>query len=327
MEEKPKFILHKKNTDNILKKKKGDNIIRINVNGVFINDSKEFKHNKNKDLNYSITESDSDSEKQNLNFLNMNYNNNKKKKRIKWSKEENQLFIEAFFKYKNNFKKIKKFINKPINHISSKTKQFLNRIKKLINDSQDENIIKLKIEKLFKKELKRKYDSSNLPDFILFLFENVLFIEKNLNKKDVNINIKNEKEELSTTATDIKSKELYKFLNENNKEKIQILIQTPKKKTFINKINNNHEINKSPLFENNDLENQNNKNYNNNFDINFNISNNIINDNYDNNIEEFIPQNEPFNLYDCLNHPSIIPNDNLQMFKYEDFNLSEENLF
>lgn len=301
----------------ILRKKKHNTLIKISLEEVFNEDSLINKKQTNKkDLNSSITESDSDTEKQNLIFINNKYNKNKK--RIKWTKEENLLFIEAFLKYKNNFKKIKKFVNnKPINNIRSRAKKFLNRIKKIIGDSQKENEIKFKLEEVFKRQLKRKYDSSYLPDFILYLFENVLSFQKK-SQNDIKIFIKNEKEELSTIATtENKTKTLPNKLLNSNKENQNCLIQSPKNNN--NTLFNNNKINKSTLVINdsNNIEKINNKN----------DDNNLKNiNNYIENIDEILHQND--SLYDYLYQPSIISDNQLynQNFRLDDFDFSV-NLF
>ncbi len=167
-----------------LENKNNNNIIRLNLSEIYNNQSNTIKYiNQKKKLNQSITESDSDNDFQNNQIKNYTIKN-KKRKKVKWTKAENKLFVESFLKFRNNFTKIRRNMKKKsMTNIYISVRRYLNKIRKLIGKSKDENYIKLKVEELFKNELKEKYDNTYLPNFILFIMEYVLLRRKRNKKK------------------------------------------------------------------------------------------------------------------------------------------------
>ena len=307
-----------------VEKKNNNNIIRLNLYEIYNNQSNTTKYiNQKKKLNKSITESDSDTDFK-INQI-KNYDiKNKKRKKVKWTKAEKKLFVESFFKFRNNFTKIRRNMKKKsMTNIYINVRRYLNKIRKLIGKSNDENYIKLKVEELFKNELKEKYDNTYLPNFILFIMEYVLLNRKKNKKKIINnIGIK---DELTTeTTVNLKSKKIYiqkKFIE--NSHSIDKLISQNKDKTVnVNCINQSND--KSNVNINNN-ENINAMNKNNNIE---NINNiNEINNHSEKNLEK-IPINMDF-LNDDLENNKIFDFDNsiYHSSYYDDNELFEQKIF
>ena len=291
------FFIEKKslkNNNKLFDINKDLHIIRINLKAIY-NESKDKNNRKNKkDINNSITESDSDIEEQNINLIKNNKNvSNKNLKKHKLSKSEKILLIKGIYKYKNNLKKIKKYmINKPISDLRINAQKFFKRIKRLVKDSKDENIIKSKVELLLKRELKKNYEPSNLPNFILFLIENVLSINKKKKKKKMNKKEKINKNEINnelTTATTKKSNEILTKINNNTIIKSDYSNSLMNKTLFLNE--NDNFLNSINIKNENNFININNSNNNNNNSNNNNNNNSNNKDNNDNN-----DNNENYNL-------------------------------
>ncbi len=312
------------------------NVIRINLKEIF-NESKNKINRKNKkDINNSITESDSDIEEQNINLIKNNKNvSNKNKNKHNLSKIEKILLIKGIYKYKNNLKKIKKYmINKPISHLRIGAQKFFKRIKRIVKDSKDENFIKSKVELLLKRELKKNYEPSNLPNFILFLIENVLSInkKKKKNKKDKLEKInKNEINNELTTATTKKSNEILTKINNNAVNKSDYSNSLMNKTLFLNE-NDNYLNSINMKNENNIVNNNNSKDNNGNDNIvlhSININNPLKKEKLL--IDELTIQNDIFNFGDSIINQSLFypENDILdnQILKLNDSNILIDEFF
>ena len=312
------------------------NVIRINLKEIF-NESKNKINRKNKkDINNSITESDSDIEEQNINLIKNNKNvSNKNKNKHKLSKIEKILLIKGIYKYKNNLKKIKKYmINKPISHLRIGAQKFFKRIKRIVKDSKDENFIKSKVELLLKRELKKNYEPSNLPNFILFLIENVLSInkKKKKNKKDKLEKInKNEINNELTTATTKKSNEILTKINNNAVNKSDYSNSLMNKTLFLNE--NDNYLNSINMKNENNIVNNNNSKDNNGHDNivlhSININNPLKKEKLL--IDELTIQNDIFNFGDSIINQSLFypENDILdnQILKLNDSNILIDEFF
>ena len=311
-------------------------IIRINLKAIY-NESKDKNNRKNKkDINNSITESDSDIEEQNINLIKNNKNvSNKNKNKHNLSKIEKILLIKGIYKYKNNLKKIKKYmINKPISHLRIGAQKFFKRIKRIVKDSKDENFIKSKVELLLKRELKKNYEPSNLPNFILFLIENVLSNnkKKKKNKKDKLEKInKNEINNELTTATTKKSNEILTKINNNAVNKSDYSNSLMNKTLFLNE-NDNYLNSINMKNENNIVNNNNSKDNNGNDNIvlhSININNPLKKEKLL--IDELTIQNDIFNFGDSIINQSLFypENDILdnQILKLNDSNILIDEFF
>ncbi len=304
--------------------KNNNNIIRLNLSEIYNNQSNTIKYiNQKKKLNQSITESDSDNDFQNNQIKNYTIKN-KKRKKVKWTKAENKLFVESFLKFRNNFTKIRRNMKKKsMTNIYISVRRYLNKIRKLIGKSKDENYIKLKVEELFKNELKEKYDNTYLPNFILFIMEYVLLRRKRNKKKIINnIGIK---DELTTeTTVNLKSKRIYiqkkiiekghsidKLISQNKNKTINInCVNQSNDKSIVN-INNSENIN--DMNKGNDIKNINNINE--------------MNNHSEKNLEK-IPINMDF-LNDDLENNKIFDFENsiYHSSYYDDNDIIEQQLF
>lgn len=307
-----------------LENKNNNNIIRLNLSEIYNNQSNTIKYiNQKKKLNQSITESDSDNDFQNNQIKNYTIKN-KKRKKVKWTKAENKLFVESFLKFRNNFTKIRRNMKKKsMTNIYISVRRYLNKIRKLIGKSKDENYIKLKVEELFKNELKEKYDNTYLPNFILFIMEYVLLRRKRNKKKIINnIGIK---DELTTeTTVNLKSKRIYiqkkftekghstdKLISQNKNKTINInCVNQSNDKSIVN-INNSENIN--DMNKGNDIKNINNINE--------------MNNHSEKNLEK-IPINMDF-LNDDLENNKIFDFENsiYHSSYYDDNDIIEQKLF
>ncbi len=307
-----------------LENKNNNNIIRLNLSEIYNNQSNTIKYiNQKKKLNQSITESDSDNDFQNNQIKNYTIKN-KKRKKVKWTKAENKLFVESFLKFRNNFTKIRRNMKKKsMTNIYISVRRYLNKIRKLIGKSKDENYIKLKVEELFKNELKEKYDNTYLPNFILFIMEYVLLRRKRNKKKIINnIGIK---DELTTeTTVNLKSKRIYiqkkftekghstdKLISQNKNKTINInCVNQSNDKSIVN-INNSENIN--DMNKGNDIKNINNINE--------------MNNHSEKNLEK-IPINMDF-LNDDLENNKIFDFENsiYHSSYYDDNDIIEQQLF
>ena len=332
------FFIEKKslkNNNKLFDINKDLHIIRINLKAIY-NESKDKNNRKNKkDINNSITESDSDIEEQNINLIKNNKNvSNKNLKKHKLSKSEKILLIKGIYKYKNNLKKIKKYmINKPISDLRINAQKFFKRIKRLVKDSKDENIIKSKVELLLKRELKKNYEPSNLPNFILFLMENILLINKNNKNKKINELEKINKNEIFnelTTATTKKSNEILNKINNNTVIKSDDLNSLINKTLLINE-NDNDLSSINITNENNIIDNNNNKDNTDNYNLfsySININNPLKKEQLFN--DDLTIQNDIFKFDDPINQSLFYSeNDNFnnQILKLNDSNFLIDECF
>ena len=319
------------NNNKLFDNKEDLNIIRINLKEIFNESKKNINKIKKKDINNSFTESDSDIETQNIN---LNKNNSNKKKKDKLSKIEKKLLIKGIYKYKNNLKKIKKYIiNKPVSYLRIGVQKFYKRIRRLIKNSKDENVIKSKVELLLKKELKENYEPSNLPNFILFLMENILLINKNNKNKKINELEKINKNEIFnelTTATTKKSNEILNKINNNTVIKSDDLNSLINKTLLINE-NDNDLSSINITNENNIIDNNNNKDNTDNYNLfsySININNPLKKEQLFN--EDLTIQNDIFKFDDPINQSLFYSeNDNFnnQILKLNDSNFLIDEYF
>ena len=164
------------NSDNDIdnEKKKKKNLRKLNLNDLYTQKNNVIKENNNleNDLdNRTITEYDSEIEKKDKIFKNYN-KESKKQYNGRWNIVENKIFLEGFFKYRNNWKKLNEVIrSRTIVQLRSHAQKFLIKIRKYIKNSQNENYVKTKIEDLFKKELNEKYDASYLHNFTQYILK------------------------------------------------------------------------------------------------------------------------------------------------------------
>ena len=217
--------------NNIIKKKynrknkqnKGRNLIRINLKDIFKTefqfDDNIINYDKFFDLNRTITEYDSDIEKEDKIIIKYN-KESKKKFNGRWNKKEKKIFLEGFFKFRNNWKKLNEVVRtRSIIQLRSHAQKFMMRIQKLIENIDNENIIKKKIEELFQRELKEKYNPLYLNKFTLYIIKNTKFSNNNKLIKNCL------KEKLSSSITyksyKFKSKKFIKDKkkNDNNEKK------------------------------------------------------------------------------------------------------------
>ena len=332
------FFIEKKSLKNNNKRfdiNKDLHLIRINLKAIY-NESKDKNNRKNKkDINNSITESDSDIEEQNINLIKNNKNvSNKNLKKHKLSKSEKILLIKGIYKYKNNLKKIKKYIiNKPVSYLRIGVQKFYKRIRRLIKNSKDENVIKSKVELLLKKELKENYEPSNLPNFILFLMENILLINKNNKNKKINELEKINKNEIFnelTTATTKKSNEILNKINNNTVIKSDDLNSLINKTLLINE-NDNDLSSINITNENNIIDNNNNKDNTDNYNLfsySININNPLKKEQLFN--DDLTIQNDIFKFDDPINQSLFYSeNDNFnnQILKLNDSNFLIDECF
>ena len=319
------------NNNKLFDNKEDLNIIRINLKEIFNESKKNINKIKKKDINNSVTESDSDIETQNIN---LNKNNSNKKKKDKSSKIEKKLLIKGIYKYKNNLKKIKKYIiNKPVSYLRIGVQKFYKRIRRLIKNSKDENVIKSKVELLLKKELKENYEPSNLPNFILFLMENILLINKNNKNKKINELEKINKNEIFnelTTATTKKSNEILNKINNNTVIKSDDLNSLINKTLLINE-NDNDLSSINITNENNIIDNNNNKDNTDNYNLfsySININNPLKKEQLFN--DDLTIQNDIFKFDDPINQSLFYSeNDNFnnQILKLNDSNFLIDEYF
>ena len=162
------------NSDKDVEQNKKKNLTKINLNDLNIQKDNIIQENSNleNDLdNRTITEYDSEIE--NKNKILKNYNRESKKQyNGRWTIVENKIFLEGFFKYRNNWKKLNEVIrSRTIVQLRSHAQKFLIKVRKYIKNSQNENYVKGKIEALFKKELNEKYDASYLNNFTQYILK------------------------------------------------------------------------------------------------------------------------------------------------------------
>ena len=220
MEDKNNNTLKKKNNRK-KKKNKGRNLIRINLKEIFKSDfqfdDNIINYDKFFDLNRTITECDSDIEKEDKNIIKY-YKESKKKFNGRWNKKEKKIFLEGFFKFRNNWKKLNEVVRtRSIIQLRSHAQKFMMRIQKLIENIDNENIIKKKIEELFQRELKEKYNPLYLNKFTLYIIKNTKFsnsdkLIKNCLDEKLNSSIKYK-------SYKFKSKKLKKDKKKNEKDK------------------------------------------------------------------------------------------------------------
>jgi len=232
------------------------NLIRLNINEIFTNgrninennisNNNLEKKNDKMDLdNRTITEYDSEIEKEDK--ILKNYNKESKKKfNGRWSLTENKIFLEGFFKYRNDWKKLSEVVrSRSIVQLRSHAQKFLIRVKKYIKNSQNENYVKGKIEDLFRRELNDKYDSSYLQNFTSYILK--LFSPNNryLHKNNKNFKkIFHGNSALSSYNLKSKNKlkkEMLKYFPSNIKNKNHIKIS--ENKIINNNINNTEKQN------------------------------------------------------------------------------------
>ena len=333
--------------NNITKKKynrkkkqyKGRNLIRINLKEIFKTeyqiDDKIINYDNFYDLNRTITECDSDIEKEDKIIIKYN-KESKKKFNGRWNKKEKKIFLEGFLKFRNNWKKLNEVVRtRSIIQLRSHAQKFMMRIQKLIENIDNENIIKKKIEELFQRELKEKYNPLYLNKFTLYIIKNTKFsnsdklikncLDEKLNssikyksykfkskklKKDKKKNDTNEKTEDNSNSN----------LNQNND-----LIDSEINKNLDNKLvyyntlsfnyfNSDNNENKFGLFNNGKNE----------FDYFFKTGNLMKDDNFFNDNDLFT-LNEPNNINFGNNiFQSIGLNDNDY---YDNFNFFGDNMF
>ena len=162
------------NSDKDVEQNKKKNLTKINLHDLNIQKDNAIQENNNleNDLdNRTITEYDSEIE--NKNKILKNYNRESKKQyNGRWTIVENKIFLEGFFKYRNNWKKLNEVIrSRTIVQLRSHAQKFLIKVRKYIKNSQNENYVKGKIEALFKKELNEKYDASYLNNFTQYILK------------------------------------------------------------------------------------------------------------------------------------------------------------
>ena len=165
------------------KQNKGRNLIRINLKEIFKTeyqfDDKIINYDKFYDLNRTITECDSDIEKEDKIIIKYN-KESKKKFNGRWNKKEKKIFLEGFLKFRNNWKKLNEVVRtRSIIQLRSHAQKFMMRIQKLIENMDNENLIKTKIEELFQRELKEKYNPLYLNKFTLYIIKNTKFSNNN----------------------------------------------------------------------------------------------------------------------------------------------------
>ena len=196
-----KFIL-KDNIIDINSKEEYNNSLLINSEIINFNNSQD---NNNIDLNKTLTENDSDIEDKDK-IINLFYKESKKKFKGRWSEKEKILFLEGFYQYKNNWKKLNEIIkSRSIIQLRSHAQKVLIKLKKFIKTFQNVNFVKNKISEFFQQELNEKYNPIYLNKFTLYIIN--LFSSKkikrrnnfsfdklnnlNLNKNDYNKNLNN----------------------------------------------------------------------------------------------------------------------------------------
>ncbi len=200
------------NSDKDVEQNKKKNLTKINLNDLNIQKDNIIQENSNleNDLdNRTITEYDSEIE--NKNKILKNYNRESKKQyNGRWTIVENKIFLEGFFKYRNNWKKLNEVIrSRTIVQLRSHAQKFLIKVKKYIKNSQNENFVKGKIEDLFKKELNEKYDPSYLHNFTQYILK---LYSQNNNKSNRFLKKNFENVEHSTFSS-IKLPSKYKLKN------------------------------------------------------------------------------------------------------------------
>ena len=333
--------------NNIIKKKynrknkqnKGRNLIRINLKDIFKTefqfDDNIINYDKFFDLNRTITECDSDIEKEDKIIIKYN-KESKKKFNGRWNKKEKKIFLEGFLKFRNNWKKLNEVVRtRSIIQLRSHAQKFMMRIQKLIENIDNENIIKKKIEELFQRELKEKYNPLYLNKFTLYIIKNTKFSNNNklikncLNEKKTNSNSyksykfksKKFKKDKKKNDTNEKTEDNSNSnLNQNND-----LIDSEINKNLDNKLvyyntlsfnyfNSDNNENKFGLFNNGKNE----------FDYFFKTGNLMKDDNFFNDNDLFT-LNEPNNINFGNNiFQSIGLNDNDY---YDNFNFFGDNMF
>jgi hypothetical protein len=214
-----------KSLNNDIDEYKNKNLIRLNLNDInaLLPKYKEKNQNPETDSDKTITENDSEIEKENKIIKKFN-KESRKKSNGRWNLIENKIFLEGFFKYRNNWKKLNEVIRtRNIIQLRSHAQKFLIRIQKHIKNFTNKNYVKGKIEEYFKKELNEKYNPHYLNNFTLYILK-IFSINNcrnytNNSRKNVKNSFENMENNLSM-ITNCKTKEddLNNFSNNKNEQ-------------------------------------------------------------------------------------------------------------
>ena len=221
-----------------------DNNIEFNLNEEFnniINFNNKTQDNYNTDLNETLTENDSEIEEDDK-IINLFNKESKKQYTGRWSEKEKKLFLEGFFQYINNWKKLNEIIkSRSTIQLRSHAQKVLMKIKNIIKNFQNVHYVKNKLGDFFQEELKEKYNPIYLNKFTLYIIK--IFSPKksylstqnlynlNINRKDY-LNNNNYSDNFKNKEEKNKKNSLYinmltvNYINSSNNENNQ---KNPKK--------------------------------------------------------------------------------------------------
>ena len=236
--------MKKKSQKNKKKKTKkyidNDNNIEFNLNEEFnntiINFNNKTQDNYNTDLNETLTENDSEIEEDDK-IINLFNKESKKQYTGRWSEKEKRLFLEGFFQYINNWKKLNEIIkSRSTIQLRSHAQKVLMKIKNIIKNFQNVHYVKNKLGDFFQEELKEKYNPIYLNKFTLYIIK--IFSPKksylstqnlynlNINRKDY-LNNNNYSDNFKNKEEKNKKNSLYinmltvNYINSSNNENNQ----------------------------------------------------------------------------------------------------------
>ena len=222
-----------------------DNNIEFNLNEEFnntiINFNNKTQDNYNTDLNETLTENDSEIEEDDK-IINLFNKESKKQYTGRWSEKEKRLFLEGFFQYINNWKKLNEIIkSRSTIQLRSHAQKVLMKIKNIIKNFQNVHYVKNKLGDFFQEELQEKYNPIYLNKFTLYVIK--IFSPKksylstqnlynlNINRKDY-LNNNNYSDNFKNKEEKNKKNSLYinmltvNYINSSNNENNQ---KNPKK--------------------------------------------------------------------------------------------------
>ena len=217
-----------------------DNSIELNLNEEFnnniINFNNKTQENYNTDLNETLTENDSEIEESDK-IINLFNKESKKQYTGRWSEKEKKLFLEGFFQYINNWKKLNEIIkSRSTIQLRSHAQKVLMKIKNIIKNFQNIHYVKNKLGDFFQEELKEKYNPIYLNKFTLYIIK--IFSPKksylstqnlynlNINRKDY-LNNNNYSDNFKNKEEKNKKNSLYinmltvNYINSSNNENNQ----------------------------------------------------------------------------------------------------------
>ena len=217
-----------------------DNNIEFNLNEEFnntiINFNNKTQDNYNTDLNETLTENDSEIEEDDK-IINLFNKESKKQYTGRWSEKEKRLFLEGFFQYINNWKKLNEIIkSRSTIQLRSHAQKVLMKIKNIIKNFQNVHYVKNRLGDFFQEELKEKYNPIYLNKFTLYIIK--IFSPKksylstqnlynlNINRKDY-LNNNNYSDNFKNKEEKNKKNSLYinmltvNYINSSNNENNQ----------------------------------------------------------------------------------------------------------